>query len=47
MSLARDLGAVPLDCGGANLADLLSSALPLDKRSQDKDKGLSDSSVSS
>lgn len=45
MSLARDM-AVPIDCG-ANLADILSNALPPDKRSHDKDKPLSDSSVSS
>lgn len=44
MSLARDM-AVPIDCG-ANLADILSNALPPDKRSHDKDKPLSDSSVS-
>lgn len=44
MSLARDM-AVPIDCG-ANLADILSNALPPDKRSHDKDKQLSDSSVS-
>ncbi|XP_067208205.1 RING finger protein unkempt isoform X8 [Linepithema humile] len=42
MSLARDM-AVPIDCG-ANLADILSNALPPDKRSHDKDKPLSDSS---
>lgn len=44
MSLARDM-AVPIDCG-ANLADILSNALPPDKRAHDKDKQLSDSSVS-
>lgn len=44
MSLARDM-AVPIDCG-ANLADILNNALPPDKRSHDKDKPLSDSSVS-
>lgn len=44
MSLARDM-AVPIDCG-TNLADLLSNALPPDKRSHDKDKPHSDSSVS-
>lgn len=44
MGLARDM-AVPIDCG-TNLADLLSNALPPDKRSHDKDKQLSDSSVS-
>ncbi|XP_057341712.1 RING finger protein unkempt isoform X3 [Microplitis mediator] len=42
MGLARDM-AVPIDCG-TNLADLLSNALPPDKRSLDKDKQLSDSS---
>ncbi|XP_074099046.1 RING finger protein unk isoform X3 [Cotesia typhae] len=42
MGLARDM-AVPIDCG-TNLADLLSNALPPDKRSHDKDKQLSDSS---
>lgn len=35
--------AVPLDC--TNLVDLLSNALPPDKRSHDKDKTLSDSSL--
>lgn len=44
MSLARDM-AVTIDCG-TNLADLLSNALPPDKRAHDKDKPLSDSSVS-
>lgn len=44
MSLARDM-AVPIDCG-TNLADILSNALPPDKRSHEKDKPLSDSSVS-
>lgn len=44
MSLARDI-PVPIDCG-TNLADILSNALPPDKRSHDKDKTLSDSSVS-
>lgn len=44
MSLARDM-AVPIDCG-ANLAEILSNALPPDKRGHDKDKPLSDSSVS-
>ncbi|XP_034935053.1 RING finger protein unkempt isoform X7 [Chelonus insularis] len=34
---------VPFDCG-TNLADILSNALPPDKRSHDKDKQLSDSS---
>ncbi|XP_033213614.1 RING finger protein unkempt homolog isoform X5 [Belonocnema kinseyi] len=42
MSLARDI-PVPIDCG-TNLADILSSALPPDKRTHDKDKPLSDSS---
>ncbi|XP_032672983.1 RING finger protein unkempt isoform X9 [Odontomachus brunneus] len=42
MSLARDM-AVPIDCG-ANLAEILSNALPPDKRGHDKDKPLSDSS---
>ncbi|XP_076293222.1 RING finger protein unk isoform X12 [Lasioglossum baleicum] len=42
MSLARDM-AVPIDCG-TNLADILSNALPPDKRSHEKDKPLSDSS---
>ncbi|XP_015117814.1 RING finger protein unkempt isoform X5 [Diachasma alloeum] len=42
MSLARDMG-VPLDCG-TNLADILNSALPPDKRSMEKDKPQSDSS---
>ncbi|XP_014470157.1 PREDICTED: RING finger protein unkempt isoform X7 [Dinoponera quadriceps] len=42
MSLARDM-AVPIDCG-ANLAEILSNALPPDKRAHDKDKPLSDSS---
>ncbi|XP_043485033.1 RING finger protein unkempt homolog isoform X4 [Leptopilina heterotoma] len=42
MSLARDI-PVPIDCG-TNLADILSNALPPDKRSHDKDKTLSDSS---
>ncbi|XP_048268150.1 RING finger protein unkempt isoform X5 [Bombus affinis] len=42
MSLARDM-AVPIDCG-TNLADILSNALPPDKRSHEKDKQLSDSS---
>ena len=37
--------AVPIDCG-TNLADILSNALPPDKRSHEKDKPLSDSSVS-
>lgn len=45
MSLARDLVGIPLDCG-TNLVDLLSNALPPDKRSHDKDKTLGDSSVS-
>lgn len=44
MSLARDM-AVPIDCG-TNLADILSNALPPDKRGHEKDKPLSDSSVS-
>lgn len=44
MSLARDI-PVPIDCG-TNLADILSNALPPDKRAHDKDKTLSDSSVS-
>lgn len=43
MNLARDM---PIDCGN-NLADLLSNALPPDKRSHDKDKQHNDSSVSS
>ncbi|XP_015590749.1 putative E3 ubiquitin-protein ligase UNKL isoform X9 [Cephus cinctus] len=43
MSLARDM-AVPIECG-TNLADLLSNALPPDKRSHEKDKPLSDSSL--
>ncbi|XP_033213613.1 putative E3 ubiquitin-protein ligase UNKL isoform X4 [Belonocnema kinseyi] len=43
MSLARDI-PVPIDCG-TNLADILSSALPPDKRTHDKDKPLSDSSL--
>ncbi|XP_076626225.1 RING finger protein unk isoform X8 [Colletes latitarsis] len=42
MSLARDM-AVPIDCG-TNLADILSNALPPDKRTHEKDKPLSDSS---
>ncbi|XP_011298449.1 RING finger protein unkempt isoform X4 [Fopius arisanus] len=42
MSLARDLAA-PLDCG-TNLADILNSALPPDKRSMEKEKPQSDSS---
>ncbi|KAK0169931.1 hypothetical protein PV328_010559 [Microctonus aethiopoides] len=40
MNLARDM---PIDCGN-NLADLLSNALPPDKRSHDKDKQHNDSS---
>lgn len=45
MSLARDM-AVPVD-SGTNLADILSSALPPDKRLYDnKDKQHNDSSVS-
>ncbi|XP_011503191.1 PREDICTED: RING finger protein unkempt homolog [Ceratosolen solmsi marchali] len=43
MNLARDLVSVPLDC--TNLVDLLSNALPSDKRSHDKDKTLSDSNL--
>ncbi|KAJ8664328.1 hypothetical protein QAD02_005990 [Eretmocerus hayati] len=44
LSLSRDLVTMPLDCG-TNLVDLLSNALPPDKRASDKDKTTNDSSL--
>ncbi|XP_014213672.1 putative E3 ubiquitin-protein ligase UNKL isoform X2 [Copidosoma floridanum] len=44
LSLAREVLSVSLDCG-TNLVNLLSNALPSDKRNHDNDKTINDSSL--